>query len=92
MRVVGISMAPRYREGETVYVDPAKPVRIGDFVVALLNPRIPGEPARGLVKQLAGRANGRILLRSLNPPSAPLIDLPVTEIVSLHRIVLSGDA
>jgi phage repressor protein C with HTH and peptisase S24 domain len=92
MFVSGSSMEPRYMEGETVYVNPARPVRVGDFVVALLQPKAPGAPARGLVKQLAGRSNGRILLRSLNPPDAPLLELPAEEVVSVHRIVLSGES
>jgi phage repressor protein C with HTH and peptisase S24 domain len=92
MFVSGSSMEPRYMEGETVYVNPARPVRVGDFVVVLLQPIESGAPARGLVKQLAGRSNGRILLRSLNPPDAALLDLPAEEVVSLHRIVLSGES
>jgi phage repressor protein C with HTH and peptisase S24 domain len=92
MFVSGTSMEPRYMEGETVYINPARPVRIDDFVVALLHPTEPGAPARMLVKQLAGRSNGRVLLRSLNPPGAPLLDLPAEQVVSLHRIVLSGDS
>jgi phage repressor protein C with HTH and peptisase S24 domain len=89
--VSGTSMEPRYMEGETIYVNPSRPVRSGSFVVAQLRPKRPGDPVRGLVKQLVARTPTKIILRSLNPPDAPVLEFPLEQIAKLHLIVLGGE-
>lgn len=91
MLVDGQSMVPRYRPGETIYVNPIRPVRPGDCVVALLAPAAEGEMARALVKELVSRSGNEVILRSLNPPGAKPIKLPAKAVLSLHKIVLSGE-
>lgn len=90
--VRGTSMEPRYMEGETAFVNPVQPPRIGDFVVVQVRPRERGAPLRGIIKQFHAKSTGVYLLKSLNPPDAPLIKLPADQVVSLHKIVLSGES
>lgn len=87
--VVGDSMAPRYEEGETVYVHPGKPVRQGDYVVLQLNPKSDGEPYAGQIKKFVSKSAGKVVVEQFNPPRR--IEYPASEIGRIHRIVLSGE-
>jgi phage repressor protein C with HTH and peptisase S24 domain len=80
LSIAGDSMEPVYREGDTVIVSPAAPVRVGDRVVA--------RAADGAVmaKLLTRRTATRIELRSLNA-EYPNLSFPANEIVWLHRII-----
>lgn len=88
--VVGESMAPRYMPGELVYIHPGRPAAVGDFVLVQLRPAS-GEPTpRAFVKRLAKRTAAKIVLEQYNPPKT--IDVPAAEVVSIQRIVGSGEA
>jgi phage repressor protein C with HTH and peptisase S24 domain len=80
LSIAGDSMEPVYREGDTVIVSPAAPVRVGDRVVA--------RAADGAVmaKLLTRRTATRVELRSLNP-EYPNLSFAANEIVWLHRII-----
>jgi phage repressor protein C with HTH and peptisase S24 domain len=90
--VVGTSMEPRYFAGEAVYVSPRVPVRAGDFVVAQVAARIganEGEPPLAYVKRYLGRSEKSVRFEQLNP--AKRLTFPADRIVSIHRVVMSGE-
>ncbi len=87
--VIGTSMEPRYHPGEMVFVHPGKPVNIGAYVLVQLKPDAEGEPPLALIKRLAKRTATKIVLEQFNPPKQ--LDFPLRDIVSIHRIVGSGE-
>jgi phage repressor protein C with HTH and peptisase S24 domain len=88
--VAGESMEPRYYEGEVLYVHPSRPTPPGSFVVVQLHPEREGDPRPGLVKQLVKKTSAEVVLRSLNPPDAPLIKIPMARVATVHAIVMAG--
>jgi phage repressor protein C with HTH and peptisase S24 domain len=86
--VVGTSMEPRYFAGEAVFVNPRLPVRVGDFVVAQIGTH-EGEPPLAYVKRYVGQNDKSIRLEQLNPPKK--LAYPADRLVSIHRIVMSGE-
>src|SRR3984957_17968980 len=86
--VVGTSMEPRYFAGEAVYVSPRVPVRAGDFVVAQVAAH-EGEPPLAYVKRYLGRSDKSVRFEQLNP--AKRLTFPADRIVSIHRVVMSGE-
>jgi phage repressor protein C with HTH and peptisase S24 domain len=86
--VVGTSMEPRYFAGEAVFVNPRLPVRVGDFVVAQIAAD-EGEPPLAYVKRYVGQNDKSIRLEQLNPGKK--LTFATDRIVSIHRIVMSGD-
>jgi phage repressor protein C with HTH and peptisase S24 domain len=86
--VVGTSMEPRYFAGEAVFVNPRVPVRVGDFVVAQIAAD-EGEPPLAYVKRYVGQNDKSIRFEQLNPPKK--LTFAADRIVSIHRIVMSGE-
>lgn len=80
VEISGDSMEPVYRDGDTVLVSPAAPVRRGDRVVVRLSG---GEV---MAKELARQTARKIDLASLNP-AHPLRSVDVGEVTWMHRIV-----
>ncbi len=80
LTISGDSMEPVYREGDSIIVSPAAPVRAGDRVVA--------RSIQGAVmaKLLTRRTATRIELSSLNP-DYPDLSFASGEITWLHRII-----
>jgi phage repressor protein C with HTH and peptisase S24 domain len=94
--VVGTSMEPRYFAGEAVFVNPRVPVRAGDFVVAQVAAPAgaheggdPGEPPLAYVKRYLGRGDKSVRFEQLNPGKR--LTFPADRIVSIHRVVMSGE-
>jgi len=87
--VFGTSMEPRYHPGEIIYVHPGKPVTIGSYVLVQVKAKHDGEPPGALVKRLSRRTAQKIVLEQFNPPKT--FDIPVKDVVSIHRIVGSGE-
>lgn len=83
LEISGDSMEPVLRDGDTVVVSPAAPIRRGDRVVART---IEGEV---MAKQLARRSARRIELKSLNPAHRDR-SFDLSEVAWLHRIVWSS--
>ena len=86
--VVGTSMEPRYFAGEAVFVNPRLPVRVGDFVVAQIGTH-EGEPPLAYVKRYVGQNEKAIRLEQLNPGKK--LSFAADRVVSIHRIVMSGE-
>lgn len=86
--VVGSSMEPRYIAGETIYVHPGRPVTAGNFVLVQLKPTADGEPPAALIKRLVRKTGLKYVLEQFNP--AETFDIPIGDVVSIHKIVGSG--
>ena len=87
--VIGTSMEPRYHPGEMIFVHPGKPVNVGAYVLVQLKAPAEGEPPLALIKRLAKRTATKIVLEQFNPPKQ--LEFPVRDVVSIHRIVASGE-
>jgi len=80
LEISGESMEPVFRDGDTVVVSPAAPIRRGDRVVV----RTTGGEV--MAKELARRSARRVELRSLNP-AHPDYSFELPELLWMHRIV-----
>ena len=80
LEISGDSMEPVLRDGDTVIVSPAAPIRRGDRVVART---LAGEV---MAKQLARRSARRIELKSLNPAHRDR-SFDLSEVAWIHRII-----
>lgn len=87
--VVGNSMEPRYYPGEVAHIHPGRPVTIGSFVLVQKKPKAPGEPPLAVIKRLARRSATKIVLEQFNPPKT--FDVKLDEVVSIHKVVGSGE-
>ena len=87
---VGSSMEPRYYEGELVFIHPGKPVTAGAFVLVQIKPDHEGDTPRAVVKRLIKRTATKTVLEQFNPPKK--FDIRNDEIVSIHRVVGSGES
>jgi phage repressor protein C with HTH and peptisase S24 domain len=88
--VVGDSMEPRYHSGELVYVHPGRPVDVGAYVLVQVRPRHDGDAPRAVVKRLVRRSATKVTLEQFNPKKT--IELKSSDILSMHRVVGSGEA
>ncbi len=86
--VVGDSMEPRYFAGETVFVNPRLPISRGAFVVAQISGGEESVP-HAYVKRFVSQDSRRLRLEQYNPKK--VIEFPTSKVVSVHRIILSGE-
>jgi len=86
--VVGDSMEPRYFAGETVFINPRLPVSRGAFVVSQIAGGDENVP-HAYVKRFVSQDAKRLRLEQFNPRK--FLDFPASKVVSVHRIILSGD-
>jgi phage repressor protein C with HTH and peptisase S24 domain len=87
--VVGASMEPRYHPGEVVHIHPGRPVDVGAYVLVQRRGKT-GEAPLAVIKRLAKRTASKITLEQFNPPRT--FDIKAGDIVSIHRVVGSGEA
>ncbi len=87
--IVGGSMEPRYFPGEVAHIHPGKPVMIGDFVLVQIRSEHDGDAPKAVVKRLIRRNGSKIVLEQYNPHKK--FDLRTDEIVSMHKVVGSGE-
>lgn len=87
--VVGASMEPRYHPGELVHIHPGKPLTIGAYVLVQRRPK-DGETPAAVIKRLIKRTGTKIVLEQFNPHKT--FDIRLDDIVSIHRVVGSGEA
>lgn len=88
--VVSDSMEPRYYAGETLFVNPARPVTPGSHVLVQLRPLHEGDTPRAVVKKLVRVSGSKITLEQYNPRKT--FELQRKDIVSIHRIMASGES
>jgi SOS-response transcriptional repressor LexA len=86
--VAGESMEPRYFAGETVFVNPRLPISRGAFVVAQISKGGADEP-HAYVKRFVSQDSRRLRLEQYNPKKT--LEFPVSAVVAIHRIVMSGE-
>lgn len=84
--VSGSSMEPRYRPGDSLFVDPRKPPAIGDDVVVQLVSR-DDEPQiiAGLIKTLVKRTGAYLELEQYRPEIR--FRVPMERVASIHRVI-----
>lgn len=85
----GSSMEPRFEAGEVGIVDPSRPARIGDYVVAQLREEGGDDVVSVIVKRLVGQAAKEYTFQQFNPPLTFSIDR--AQVKRLHRIVPQTD-
>lgn len=88
--VVGTSMEDRYHPGDMVYINPAKPVTPGSYVLVQMQPKEDGGAPKAVLKRLVKRSGAKVVLAQLSP--AKTFDLKADEILSMHRVVGSFEA
>jgi phage repressor protein C with HTH and peptisase S24 domain len=86
--VVGDSMEPRYFAGEVVFVNPRLPIARGAFVVAQIALSDDNVP-HAYVKRFVSQEAKRLRLEQYNPKK--ILEFPAAKVVSVHRIIMSGD-
>ncbi len=86
--VVGDSMEPRYFAGETVFVNPRLPISRGAFVVAQIS-RAQEDVPLAYVKRFVSQDSRRLRLEQYNPKK--VLEFPISTVVTVHRIVMSGE-
>jgi transcriptional regulator with XRE-family HTH domain len=79
------SMAPWRRQGQIIYVNPARPVACDDHVVVQLKPTEAGAPMKGLIKLLVELTARDVTLRQYNPLQE--ITIARSSILSMHRVM-----
>ena len=91
VRVYGTSMEPRYRAGETVWLNPQLPVRAGDDVVVQLKPEHDGDEMASYIKEFRSRSSKVLRLWQHNPEEGESheIELDNAEVFSVHAVVYS---
>jgi phage repressor protein C with HTH and peptisase S24 domain len=87
VRVSGISMEPRYFDGEVVFVDPSRHPRAGDFVVVQVRPDDNSAPW-GYIKRYVRRNTKELVLTQLNPDKQ--LTFRNDDVLSVHVIVMGG--
>lgn len=85
--VDGESMWPRYKPGETVWLNPHKPAARGDDVVVQLRPRDEHEPPFGFIKEYVRRTPTKLVVAQYNP--AQEIEYDLDQVVSIHPVVFA---
>lgn len=81
--VSGDSMAPKYKNGDLVYVHPTKPVRKGRFAL------VETTEHRGFIKQYLGWHEESLLVRQFNPNKD--IPIPRDQILRVMLVIGSLD-
>ncbi|WP_414470720.1 S24 family peptidase [Microvirga sp. M2] len=79
------SMAPRFEEGERLYVDPHRTPRPTDYVVVELHGSDHGDPGKGFIKRLVRKTSTKLIVSQFNPPKELEFDLQ--DVKSLHRVI-----
>lgn len=86
--VVGDSMAPRYEDGDLIYVHKGRRPAVGHDVVVELHGR-DGQPGQCFVKRLLRRTGERVVLRQFNPNRE--IEIPTAEVRQIYKILTTAE-
>lgn len=84
LRVANLSMWPKFRDGERIYVDSKRPA-IEDFVVIELKPTEEGRPGKAYVKMLIGRDARKVRVQQFNPEG--FLEFAHDEILRTFRVI-----
>jgi phage repressor protein C with HTH and peptisase S24 domain len=83
--LVGESMSPWNKDGDLIYVSPARPPVVGDHVVVQLQDTADGEPGLAMVKLLIGKTPTQLKLGQYNPTRE--FNLALTKVKSVHKVL-----
>jgi phage repressor protein C with HTH and peptisase S24 domain len=83
--LVGDSMSPWNKDGDLIYVSPARPPVMGDHVVVQLQDTADGEPGLAMVKLLIGKTPTQLKLGQYNPTRE--FNLALTKVKSVHKVL-----
>lgn len=82
------TMAPRYLAGETIYLNPGKPVTADSYV--FLQPKAKnGEQPPALIRHLVKITPTKYVLEQFNPSKTA--DVLIEDVAAIHRIIASGE-
>lgn len=84
----GESMYPRYKPGETIWINPNIPPRRGDDVVVQLFGEQEFDTPHGYLKEFVGWQGNRLVLTQHNPPME--VEFDRDQVKSVHLVVFSG--
>lgn len=87
--VVGLSMAPAYRPGDLIYVNPSKPPAIGSDVIIQMKPHKEGDEPRCYLKRLVRRTAEKVICEQFSP--AGEVSYAVNLIIALHRVMTMAE-
>lgn len=89
VRVHGTSMEPRFKAGETVWLNPREPYRSGDDVVVQLKAEKDGDVPESYIKEYRSQNSGTLRLWQWNPGDGETneLEFPVSRIFQIHKIV-----
>jgi phage repressor protein C with HTH and peptisase S24 domain len=83
--IVGESMSPWNKDGDLIYVSPARPPIVGDHVVIQLQDAADGDPGIAMVKLLVGKTPTQLKLAQYNPNRE--FSLALAKIKSIHKVL-----
>jgi phage repressor protein C with HTH and peptisase S24 domain len=83
--LVGDSMSPWNKNGDLIYVSPARPPVIGDHIVIQLQDTADGEPGLAMVKLLIGKTPTQLKLGQYNPTRE--FNLALTKVKAIHKVL-----
>ena len=84
LRVSNDSMAPRYEDGDRIYVEKRKPA-IRDYVVIELKPTSDGAPLKSFTKRLVSITPQLVTVEQFNPRG--LLEFDPREINQMLRVI-----
>ena len=87
--VEGESMVPQYFPGDLIFINPAKPARFGDAVIAQMR-NGPHEPVEATLGIYEGRTPDRIMLGKRNPPGTR-VDLSRERVIEIHKVLTNNE-
>lgn len=84
----GDSMRPAFRPGDTLYIDPSRPVTAGDEVLVQIKGE-EDEPPYGFVKEFMRKSAKELVLLQHNPPEGQekIITFPADRVMTVHKVV-----
>lgn len=89
--VYGTSMEPRFKAGETVWINPHLPVRAGDDVIAqiLIEGRRDDDEVESYIKEFRSKSSKALKLIQHNPDDGEEkeLEFPSDRVFSVHKIV-----
>lgn len=92
-RIYGTSMEPRYKAGETIWINPIEPVRAGDDVVVQIVHGDDDHP-ESYIKEFVSLSAKVLRLRQLNPDEGEeeILEFPADKVFSVHKVVFHAKA
>lgn len=89
VRVYGTSMEPRFKAGETVWLNPELPIRSGDDVVVQLKPDVDGDELASYIKEFRSKSSKALRLWQHNPEEGEPKELvfDIDRVFSVHKVV-----